>query len=245
MKPKTEIQAEASLYEFINNLPLFRGATLHSMRQVIDKTKFQFLKYGAGEPIITPGTPCTHMMFVISGHVCARVESSNGELIVEQRLEPNMVISPESLYGMSAYYSCSASAYDDEPVGLVQISKAEVHSLMQSNSVFMFNYLNMACSRAQISSHGVVAMATGTPLLRLAYIIVAMSQPGSHEITLRAVGRDLHAILGVTKQRFFATLARLMAEGVVACDDPHEIKILSRDYFRNILIANVQSPSHI
>ena len=243
MKQSAEAQAESELFGFISNLPLFRGANKPSMRHVIDKTKFQFQKYAAGERVLAPGTPCENMMFVLSGHVRSLVTSVSEDMQVEQQIEPNMVISPESLYGMSGYYFCTASAYDDEPVGIVQISKAEVHNLLLSNSVFMFNYLNMACSRAQISSHGVMAMATGTPLMRLAYLIVAMSQPGGQEIIVRGLGRELHAILGITKQRYFAMLAKLMTEGVVLCDDPTEIHVINRDYFRNLLIESVQSHS--
>ena len=56
-----------SMYEFLMELPLFKGVGFDKISEIIGTTKFHFLKYLEGETIVSAGDPCTHIRFVISG----------------------------------------------------------------------------------------------------------------------------------------------------------------------------------
>lgn len=64
-----------SMYDVLLQLPLFQGVSRAKISELIEKTKFHFLKYKSGEQIVSKGEECTHLKFLISG--CVRSEMVN------------------------------------------------------------------------------------------------------------------------------------------------------------------------
>lgn len=75
-----------SMYEFLMELPLFKGVGFDKISEIIGTTKFHFLKYLEGETIVSAGDPCTHIRFVISGAARLTTVSSDSRMRVCQTL---------------------------------------------------------------------------------------------------------------------------------------------------------------
>ena len=58
-----------SIFDTLMSLPLLKGVSAERIRQVVASTPLHFLKYPEGDTIITPGSPSTHLNFIISGSV--------------------------------------------------------------------------------------------------------------------------------------------------------------------------------
>ena len=56
-----------SMYDVLLQLPLFQGVSRMKMSEIIEKTRFHFLKYQDNEIIAHRGEECTHMKFIVSG----------------------------------------------------------------------------------------------------------------------------------------------------------------------------------
>ena len=50
-----------SMYDVLLQLPLFQGVSRMKMSEIIEKTRFHFLKYQDNEIIAHRGEECTHM----------------------------------------------------------------------------------------------------------------------------------------------------------------------------------------
>ncbi len=220
------------MYEILMGLPLFNGVSRERISQVIEKAKFHFLKYLPNEQIVTAGEPCTHIKFIISGSARMKIESADGRFKVSQTLSAPAVLSPEFLFGKATQYPCTVTAI--EPTSILQISKGDYLNILQSDHIFMYNFLNVLSMNAQKSVDGVLSLAIGSLEERIALWVSALTQRGGTDIVLACKQRDLYALFGVQRTSFMATLESMRERGLIEYDS-NEIRILSRRDLLEIL----------
>lgn len=221
-----------SMFEHLMELPLFRGVSLTRMAQVVGQAKFHFLKYPAGETLIRAGEPCTHLTCIISGHVRSTIVNDNGRFAVAQTLTSPAILSPEFLFGRRTTHPADVEAIDD--VSVLKISKNDFVNIINSDEVFLFNYLNILSVSAQKSVEGILALTNGSLGERIAFWIVALTQPDGRDITMQCRMRDLCAIFGVQRAVFDASLSALSDEGILRYD-LHTITVLDRQRLAALL----------
>ena len=201
------------MFEILMELPLFRGVTRERMAETVGMAKFHFLKYLPGETIVEAGSPCTHIKFIISGSVRSKIVNPDGRFKVSQTLNAPDVISADYLFGRATNYPCTVTAI--EPTGILQIAKSDYIKILNSDEVFMFNYLNLLSMNAQKSVSGVLALTTGSTEERIAFWIVALTQPSGTDIALECRQRDLYSFFGVQRGSFIATLDSMRDRGLL------------------------------
>lgn len=221
-----------SMYEILMELPLFKGVSRYKLSEVVGTTKFHFLKYLADETVVNAGDPCTHIVFIISGKLRVTIANSNNRFKVSQTLEAPNVLSPEFLFGRAPFYPCSAVAL--EPTSILQISKADYTKILNTDEIFLFNFLNVLSRNAQKAVDGILAITTGSLEERIAFWIISLTQPGGTDIALTCKQRDLYSLFGVQRTSFIATLDSLKERDIIEYD-ANEIRIKSRQALLDIL----------
>ena len=214
-----------SMYEILKGLPLFHGATSERISDIVGKTKFHFLKYLSGERVITAGEQCTHVKFIRAGSVTSTIINANERFKVSQTLSAPSVIAPEFLFGRATYYPCTIDALED--TSILQISKNDYITILNSDNIFLYNFLNMLSLSAQKSIDGVLALASGSLEERIAFWIVALTQYNGTNIKISCRQRDLYSLFGVQRSSFFATLDDMKQRGLIDYNQ-NEIIALSR-----------------
>lgn len=225
------------MYELLMGLPLFSGVTKERMLEVVGKTKFHFLKYSAGETIVLPGQTCTHLKFIISGSVKSSITNADGRFVVTQTLTAPAVIAPEYIFGRVTIYPCKVVTL--ETSSILQIEKSEYIKILNSDPIFLFNFLNQLSMSAQKAVDGVLAVATGNLEERIAFWIVALTQRGASDITLSCRQRDLYSLFGVQRSSFIATLDSLKERGIIDYNQ-NEIRINDRAELVRIILAHTE-----
>lgn len=226
-----------SMYEILMGLPLFKGVSYSRISEIVGMAKFHFLKYLEGEQIVTAGEPCTHIKFIISGKARLTIENSTGRFKVSQTLTAPDVISPDFLFGKATHYPCSATAID--ATGILQISKQDYVKILNSDNIFLFNFLNILSMNAQKAIDGVLALTTGSLEERIAFWIVALTQRGGTDIVLSCRQRDLYALFGVQRTSFISTLENMKSRGLIEYDQ-NEIRINSRRDLLDMLTSDTE-----
>lgn len=214
-----------SIYDILLELPIFKGVGYSRLSEVVGKTKFHFLKYLNKERIIEAGEECTHMKFVINGSVRVSASTNDGRFTVSQTLNAPDVIAPDFLFGRATHYPVSVEA--NEMAALVQVSKQDFVEILHSDSIFLYNYLNILSMNAQKSVEGVLAIAAGSLEERIAFWIIALTQQSSYDIILSGRQRDLYTLFGVQRSSFLQTLEGMKARGLIDYTSG-EIRVLSR-----------------
>ncbi len=223
-----------SMYDILMRLPLLGGVNRDKISEIVGMAKFHFLKYLPGETIVTAGETCTHIKFVISGRARLTIANGDGRFKVSQTVSAPDVIAPEYLFGKATKYPCMGVAV--EPTGILQISKADYMKILNSDDIFMYNFMNTLSKKAQKSVNGVLAVTSGSLEERIAFWIVALTQPGGENIVLECRQRDLYALFGVQRTSFLATLDGLKLRGIIDYDQ-NEIRVNSRRDLLEILSA--------
>lgn len=221
-----------SMYEILMGLPLFKGVSHERISEIIEKAKFHFLKYLPEQQIITAGDTCTHIRFIISGSARIQIESADGRFKVAQTLKAPTVITPDYLFGKVTQYPCSAVAI--EPTGILQISKSDYMTILKTDQIFMFNYLNLLSTNAQKSIDGILSLTNGNLEERIAFWITALTQRDGEDITLACKQRDLYALFGVQRSSFIATLESMRQKNLIEFDQ-NQIRVISRRELMSIL----------
>ena len=208
------------MYENLMQLPIFQGISRNKISELIEKTKFHFLKYPAGEQVIRKGEECTHLKFILSGKVLSEVISA-----------PN-VIAPNHLFGRSTFYPGDVFAVED--TGIMQVSKAAFVSILQNESIFLINLLNILSRRSQKTIESFLSISTGDVKERLAFWILSFTQRKSTDIRIVCKQKDLYSFFGVQRSIFMAALNDLKEKGIIDFT-PQEIVILDRYKLKEIL----------
>lgn len=221
-----------SMYDILMRLPLFNGVTRERISEILEKAKFHFLKYLPGEQIINRGDPCTHIRFIINGSIRTTIANEDNRFRVSQTLSAPDVIAPDFLFGRTTTYPCSAIAL--ETCGILQISKSDYMAILNTDQIFLFNFLNILSMNAQKTIDGVLSLTSGDLEQRIAFWIVALTQREGKDITLSCKQRDLYTLFGVQRTSFIATLDSLKERDIIDYDQ-NEIRVLSRRMLTNII----------
>lgn len=226
-----------NMYELLTGIPLFSGVSKEKITEIAGNTKFHFLKYLPEEQFIHPGDPCSHLKFIISGKARISITNSDRRFTVSQTLEAPSVICPDYTFGRHTSYPCSATAIDS--VGILQIEKSDYLKILNSDAIFLFNYLNLLSMNAQKAVDGVLAVATGNLEERIAFWIVALTQRGGTDIKLTCRHRDLYSLFGVQRSSFISTLNDMKERGVIDYSQ-NEISVIDRRALIEIIQAKAE-----
>lgn len=222
-----------SIYEKLTGIPLFKGVSQSRIFEIVGQCKLHFMKYLEGETIVTAGEACTHITFLISGSARLTVGSRDGRFSVAHTLAAPEVIAPDFLFGRDTRFPCTAVAI--EPTGIMKIEKADYIRILDSDKVFLLNFLNTLSRNAQKSVDGILALTEGSLEERIAFWIICLSQPGGTDITLSCRQRDLYSLFGVPRSSLVSTLDSMKERGLIDYT-PTMITVTSRRALLDILI---------
>ena len=208
------------MFDILMGLPLFRGVTRERMAETVGMAKFHFLKYLPGETVVTAGDPCTHIKFIISGSVRMTIENADKRFKVASSLAAPEVIVPSFLFGRATDYPCTVKAIED--TSILQVTKQD--------------YLKILTVNAQKSVDGVLALTTGSMEERIAFWIVALTQPAAADIVLSCRQRDLYSFFGVQRSSFIATLEAMKEQGLITYQG-NEMNVVSRKAMLDLLAS--------
>ncbi len=223
-----------SMYEIIMDLPLFQGVSREKISEVIEKTRFHFLKYPDGEQVVCAGDWCKHVRFIISGAVKSEMTNFTRRVSISEILNAPNVIGPDYLFGRDTTYPFTVTAHGG--CGILQVEKADYLNILQSDQVFLFNLLNTLSRNTQRSVQGVLALSTSSVAERLAFIVTSLTQRGGTDITVRYKQKDLCALMGVQRSSLICGLEKMREDGIIDFDTT-AIHVKDRDALLKILYA--------
>lgn len=222
----------SSMFELLMNLPLFRGVSRSRIAEVVGSAKFHFLKYPKGETVVRAGEECTHLAFVISGSVRSEISNSSKRFSVSQTLKAPSAIAPDFLFGRTTRYPGTVVALTD--CSILKISKVDYIRILNADRVFMFNFLNTLSVNAQKALDGILALTSGGLDERIAFWIIALTQPGSEDIELTCKTRDLCNLFSVQRNVFDAACHEMEQRNLIRYS-PRKIEIVDRREMLSLL----------
>jgi CRP-like cAMP-binding protein len=197
-----------NIFDTLLHLPLFQGVSHERLRETVEKVPFHFLKFKRGEKIIDRGDKCTHVRFIVSGNVRMTYESRKLKFSISHELSGPEVIAPDYLFGLDTSYPFTLKAIDE--CGILQLSKNDYVSMLQTDNVFLYNILNYLSRNSQSFKSQLLNAEQVTVTERLVMLVSAFTSQRSKNIVLEFRQRDLCRILGARRPALMTTIDELM-----------------------------------
>lgn len=127
----------AGIFGLLQQLPILRGASAARLRDVAGRLRLHFRKAAPGEAVVSAGEHATALVCTLGGTMtCGKT-----------RLEGPQMLFPEAMFGLNTRYPKTLTA--ETEVSVVEIPKEDFRRLLTLDPVFLLNYLNAVCTRAQ------------------------------------------------------------------------------------------------
>ncbi len=199
-----------SMFEQIACLPLFQGVSTERISRLVEKIPFHFIKVKSGETIVTAGTRCEHMRFLVSGSIRQVYRFADTKVTVACNLNAPDVIGAEFLFGRNNYYPFDVIA--DNDAGLLLLTKRNYLAMINSDRIFLFNILNLLSGAAQRMSVVNNVTSVMSPTSKLKAFLSGVVPPGAVNIVVNYVMRDLCGLIGVSRQALMTALETLATD---------------------------------
>lgn len=204
---------ELSMYEKLLQLPLFQGMGRSDMEWIIEKIRFSFSKYKAGQTIIKQDTPCDSLIFILNGETEAETWDNGKQYAFCESLPSPTLLQPEVLFGPQTRYISSVIAVTD--VSAVSVSKSDFWQNLIQYEVFRLNFINLLSAQAQYG-HKLIWRSSGGNLTHriIRFFLLHSIRPAGRKV-LKIKMEDLASQLGETRINVSKTLNDLKDEQLV------------------------------
>jgi CRP-like cAMP-binding protein len=136
-----------TMYDTLLQIPPFQGMSRSELSTIIEKVKFNFMKFADKEVIFRQGERCDNLSFLISGQIASKTIAPCGRFRFEEFYNQPMIIEPHSLFGKNPSYKSSYIAEGE--TALLTIDKRYFYSVLDCYEVFRMNFFNMLSNRAE------------------------------------------------------------------------------------------------
>ena len=226
-----------STYQNLMQLPLFQGVSRSKLMELVEKTRFHFLKYEDGEKVASRSDACTHLKFLISGKLRCEMSTYDGKIKLSQILHAPDIIAPDHLFGRNTHYP--GNFFAEDQVGVMQIEKSTFMNFMQDEPIFLINMLNILSRRCQKGKETLLSISQGDLRERLAHWVLNLTGRKATNIRITGRQRDLYSYFGVQRMALLNTLAELKQEKIIDYT-LNEITILDRRALRDLLLDGIE-----
>lgn len=200
-----------SMYEILMDMPLFQGISHAKISELIEKIKFNFLKYLNNEQFIAVNDSCRQLKFLISGKAKIELYNRNNRIRITETISGPNVIGAEYLFGKTTVYPYNV--YADSEAGILQIEKSDYLKIIKSDSIFLFNMLNYLSRNSQTPMEAVLSLTSGSIAERLAFWITSLTYKNASDIVVHSKQKDMYTMLGIQRSSYMNTLNELKEKG--------------------------------
>ncbi len=218
----------ATMYEMIMDLPLLKGVGKEQVSLFLEKTNIAFNNYNEGDVIINRGDEAKMVRFIIKGEASVIHEVADGQIIVEESAGPGRVFGADRLYGIANNYPYEVRS--GGKTSIMEFSKEQYVSLLNSNWIYLLNFFNYLSLRAQRPVEIVQEYGKGSITSRLAMLVGIMTSPESLKITIRAT-EEVLADYCATDVRTLRRWKKDMQDASVIKCSGEKINLVSRRDF--------------
>lgn len=218
----------ATMYETIMDLPLFKGVSEEQISAFLEKTNVNFINYKAGDKIISKGDRCSHIKYLIKGETLSRTSNTTDTLKISELKQPGSVFFPDRLFGMDTKFPAEVEAVGD--VSILQFSKEQYMTLLQTDEIYLLNFLNYLSLHSQRPVDAIKNLTSGKFECRLAMWVITLTESSSTEITVESNQQDLSELTNIPIEQIKTELSELSKLGLLSYSND-KITIKQRKMF--------------
>ena len=214
------------LFNILSHSPLFKGIDVTLLQKYMIKIGFKQLIKNKGDVFITAGDACEDLMIPVQGCVKAEMVDFSGKTIKIEDIPAPKPLAAAFLFGNQNQFPVNVTAL--EPTEIFILDKQSVLLLMQMESQFLKNYLNMVCNKAQFLSYKLEFLSFKTIREKLANYLLSNINQETSSVVLDKSQEELADYFGVARQSLLRLLKEFQSNGLIKFKR-RNIDILDRD----------------
>lgn len=204
---------EFTMYDNLLMLPLFQGISKSDLTEILDKVKLHFIRYKAGEKIVSQGTKSDSLLFLINGDIESLTTSTVSPFSFSEFFSTPYTIDPYSLFGMNTLHNSSVTALTD--CNVLKIEKSYIFSELNKYQIFRLNYMNMVSSRGQNYHDRIWQWGDRTLEERIIFLLFLLSERPSGKKIFHIKMEDLSRMLCETRSNISKTLNEMQKKEMI------------------------------
>ena len=217
-----------SMYESKMNLPLFQGLSKENISQFLEKTSINFINYSDNEKIAEKGSDVKTIRFIINGEIKFIYNFLGLGVVFETIIGEGDVMGAERLFGLSPVFPYDAVSYGASSV--MEFSKEQYFSLLNSDKIYLLNYLNYLSLRAQRPLEMLMREKRNGIREKIGYIISLLSTPRSEKIMIKGSIESFSKFFAIEIRDLKEWIKERISENILNYKD-NCLEIKSRSYF--------------
>ncbi len=228
------MRIEKPMMDILASSPLFIGHKMEDLPALIAMTDYQLKRFKSGEVVANEGELCRSLLIVITGKVKGEMIDFSGRVLKIEDIAPPRPLATAFLFGKKNRFPVTITA--TEITEILVFPKASVLLLMQNSEVFLTNFLNAVCNRAQFISDKLRFLSFKSLKSKVGNYLLELQkdQQKGLEIELRHTHAELADLFGVARPSLSRTLRDLHRQGVIQADGK-QVRILEKEALMNLI----------
>lgn len=203
----------SSMYEILQGLPLFKGTSIDQISSFLEKTHVEFRNHHPGDVIAREGEQCGYIKYVISGAVRKTTRVCDGLALTEEILGPGSVLMPTHLFGLITSYPAHVESIEEG--SLMLIRKDQYFELLNSDPIFVLNFVNYLSYHAQMRLKSLLNFRGGSLEQWLKTLRQGVLESHFVESRIHTSAQDIAHMLGMGEDDLRRQLAELRDKGAI------------------------------
>lgn len=180
---------------------------------ILEKVRFNFLKFGDKDVIFRQGEQCDKLVFLLSGNITSEISAPCGTFTLEEKINQPTVVEIHSLFGMNPTFKATYCAQGE--AALLTIDKQYIFRVMDLNMIFRINFFNLLSSKIHKMHEQLWDIAPQGLEGRLTYLIRSLCTTTQGIKTLRIKMEDLANLLDDTRLNISNVLNKWQNQGLI------------------------------
>ncbi len=228
------MEIDNNLISTLASSPLFAGHKENEIQSLIESAGYQVKEFKRGEIIANEGEQCRSLLMVIHGIVKGEMIDFSGRVLKIEDIAAPRPLATAFLFGKDNRYPVTITA--TETVGILIFPKSSVLNLMQNSEVFLTNFLNAVCNRAQFISDKLRFLSFKSLKSKIGNYLLELQkeQQEGAEIQLKHTHAQLADLFGVARPSLSRSLRDLHRQGVIEAEGKL-VRILNREALLRVM----------
>ena len=216
--------------EFLNkleNCKLFTEIASAEVTDLLSQIDLTVKNYAKNEYIIRRGSFQNSLVILVEGIIESEIIFENGKVLkVSEQMAP-FVLSAALIHGKEIEYPIDVIARTD--VTLIKISKDDVFKMMQSNVVFLRNYMEVIAERTNFLYQKLTCFSFRSLREKfILYLLSLVQDQNSDVVKVSKSQSELAQSFGVNRPSLAREVRSLHNSGLIEAEGK-DIKVLNRD----------------
>jgi CRP-like cAMP-binding protein len=215
------------MFEILSQSILFVGISSDELESVFSRISYSVKSYTKGQTIAQRGEEMKNLCIVVEGVVKGEMVDFTGKILKIEEIQASQPLAHAVMFGNINRFPVDVVALTD--CKILFISRADVLRLMQSNEIFLTNFLKAVSNRAHFLTNKLWFLSFKTIKEKVAHYLLSIAKSETRTtIILPKSHQELAEFFGVTRPSLARVFAEMQDEGILIVNR-REVIIVDRN----------------